>query len=140
MIGHWTGSYKYLSRRIPEEIRTRVTKFKIEIIEFDGNHFSGTVQDDIETGGMNGVGKIVGFIKNGKVEFVKEMPLQTIYTPYGSKIEEDKPHRKIYYSGEIMDNKIEGLWRFKFGKGKVNNRLVIFPRSKGTWEMKKDVL
>ena len=140
MIGKWTGTYKYLSNRIPEEIRNRETKFDIEIIEFDGNAFTGTVQDDLETGGMKGVGKIVGKINNGIVEFVKEMPIQSVYMPDGSKIEEEKPHRKIYYSGKISDNQIEGIWKFKFGIGKVNNRLVIFPRSKGTWKMKKNVL
>lgn len=139
MTGSWTGTYKFLSKRIPEEIRNLETIFKVEIIEFDGKNFSGTVQDDLETGGMNGVGKIVGKVKNGMVEFVKEMPIRTVYMPDGSKIEEDKPHRKIYYSGKILENQIEGVWRFKFGIGKVNNRLVIFPTSKGTWKMKKDV-
>lgn len=139
MKGNWTGTYQYLSKRIPEEFRNRETKFKIEIMEFDGCHFSGTVQDDLETGGMKGVGKIVGKVKNGIVEFVKEMPIQSVYMPDGSKIEEDKPHRKIYYSGHILNNQIEGVWRFKFGFGKVNNRLVIFPRSKGTWQLKKEV-
>lgn len=140
MVGNWTGTYKYLGKRIPEEIRCRETKFKIEIIEFNGNYFYGTVQDDLETGGMKGIGKIVGNVKNGILEFVKEMPIQSVYMPDGSKIEEGKPHRKIYYSGKIIGDQIEGIWKFKFGIGKVNNRLVIFPRSKGTWRMKKDAL
>jgi hypothetical protein len=140
MLGNWTGTYNYSSKRIPEEIRKLETNFKIEIKKFDGVRFSGTIEDDQSTGGMKGIGKIEGNIKNGIVHFVKEMPIQSVYMPDGSKIEENKPHRKIYYSGKIIDNQIEGVWKFKFGIGKVNNRLVIFPRSKGTWKMKKEAL
>jgi hypothetical protein len=140
MVGKWTGTYQYISKRTPEEIRNRATKFEIEIIEFDGITFTGTVKDDLETGGMNGVGKIVGKIRDGIVEFVKEMPNQSVYLPDGSKIEEEKPHRKIYYSGKLSDNQIEGIWKFKFGIGKVRNRLAVFPRTKGTWKMKKTLV
>lgn len=126
-----------MSKRIPEEIRKQETNFKIEIKKFDGVWFSGTIEDDQASGGMKGIGKIDGHIKNGVVYFVKEMPIQSVYMPDGSKIEEDKPHRKFYYSGTILDNTVEGVWKFKFGIGKVNNRLGIFPRSRGTWKMKK---
>ena len=119
--------------------KARNTKFKIEINEFDDLRFSGIVTDDEVTGGMKGIDNIVGRIKNGIVGFIKEMPTQTVYMRDGLKIEENKPHRKIYYSGKILDNQIEGVWKFKFGIGRVNNRLVIFPSSKGTWKMKKDV-
>lgn len=140
MLGNWTGTYKYLGTRFPEELRNRETKFTIEITDFDGIKFSGQVQDEPETGGMKGLGKIEGNVKNGIIKFIKEMPIQSVYMPDGSKVEEKKPHRKIYYSGKISDNQIEGIWKFKFGFGKVNNRWVIFPRSKGTWKMNKDVL
>ena len=54
MLGNWTGTYKYLGTRFPEELRNRETKFTIEITDFDGIKFSGQVQDEPETGGMKG--------------------------------------------------------------------------------------
>lgn len=139
MLGNWTGTYKYEGKRIPHESRERETIFHIKIQEFDGTIFSGIVQDDPATGGMQGIGLIHGQMKKGQIKFVKEMPIQTVYMPDGSKIEENKPHRKIYYSGSIFGNEAQGIWKFKFGFGMVNNRLVIFPRSKGAWSMKKDM-
>lgn len=137
MVGKWKGTYRYSSKRIPEEIRNREVKFEMEICDFDGTVFTGTIHDDVETGGMRGVGRISGTIRNGKVEFVKEMPMQAVYLPDGSKVEENKPHRKIYYAGSLVDNHAEGRWKFKWGIGKVQNRWAIFPRSTGTWNMKK---
>lgn len=138
MLGNWTGTYSYSSKRIPQELFDQEVKFHINILHFDGSHFSGTVEDDFETGGTKGIGKVSGHIKNGLVTFVKEMPIQTLYFSDGSRIEEDKPHRKIYYSGKLRNNEIEGTWKFKLGIGIVKNRLAIFPRSKGTWKMKKE--
>lgn len=137
MKGKWKGFYTQSSARLPEKIRTQETKFEVEITAFDGQKFSGTVQDDLATGGTRGIGKISGTIQNGTVNFVKEMPVQSVYTKEGSIIEEDRPHRKIYYSGKIKNNEIEGIWKFKLGLGTFNNRLVIFPKSKGTWKMKR---
>ncbi len=139
MLGKWTGTYKYLSQRLPEKVRNNEVKFDIEIIEFDCIRFSGLVKDDIETGGMKGTGKIEGHVKNGIIKFVKAMPTQSVYLQDGSNIEEDKPHRNIYYSGKISDNTIKGTWKFKWGIGKVKNRWVIFPGTKGTFEMKKAI-
>jgi hypothetical protein len=140
MIGKWTGSYTYFSKRLPEEVRNRETKFEIEILVFDGIHFSGIVRDDLATGGMKGEGKIIGKIKNDKLEFVKEMPIQTVYMPDGSKIQEEKPHRKIYYTGVLSDKQMQGTWKFRFGMGIVNRRLVVFPPSTGNWRMTKNDL
>lgn len=140
MLGKWTGTYKYLSKRLPENLRNRETKFEIDIIEFDGNYFTGIVQDDLSTGGMRGTGKITGVVKNGRMKFIKEMPIQSVYLPDGTRIEQDKPHRKIYYTGKFRGDYIKGIWKFKFGIGIIKNRLAIFPRSIGSWEMKKNVL
>jgi hypothetical protein len=138
MLGNWTGTYTYLGNRLPEKVRNLETKFHIKINEFDGLNFSGIVEEDGATGGMSGIGKIEGKIENGMVYFVKRMPNLSVYFPDGTKVNEDKPHRKIYYSGKLEGEQLAGIWKFKFGFGKVKNRLTIFPRSKGKWEMKKD--
>jgi hypothetical protein len=138
MVGKWTGNYTYFSKRLREEVRNRETKFEIEILVYDGIHFSGIVRDDLATGGMKGEGKIIGKIKNGKLEFVKEMPIQTIYMHDGSEIQEEKPHRKIYYRGVLSGKQMQGTWKFKFGMGIINHQLVIFPRSTGSWQMTKN--
>jgi len=136
MKGNWKGTYRYLSTRVPEELLRLEIPFNIRIEEFDGMRFSGRIEDDTTNGGMEGIGRITGRINDETIEFIKEMPRQSAYLPDGTRIVEDKPHRKIYYSGKIAGNSAEGIWKFKFGIGKVNNRWAIFPRSKGTWQMK----
>jgi hypothetical protein len=140
MKGTWIGTYKHESKRIPESKRNQITMFKIVITEFDGINFSGEVEDDVDTGGTRGKGIIEGQIINGKITFVKKMPIQTYLLPDGSLKEENQPHRKIYYSGTFDNDSIKGTWKFKFGIGKINNKLALFLPIKGKWEMKRNVL
>lgn len=137
MKGTWSGTYTYLNKRLSEELHKRETKFKIIIDQFDGVNFSGWVEDDIESGGMKGNGTIEGTLIKDKIKFIKMMPTQTVYLPDGSKHNENKPHRKIYYTGVKINNSIKGQWKFKIGFGRVNNRLALFLASRGLWEMKK---
>lgn len=137
MTGTWIGTYKHESKRIPESRRNQITAFKIVIHQFDGINFTGEVEDDIETGGTRGKGIIEGQIVRNKINFIKLMPIQTFLLPDGSLKEENQPHRKIYYSGILDNNSIKGTWKFKFGIGKINNRLFLFLPNKGKWEMKR---
>jgi hypothetical protein len=52
MKGTWKGYYRYNSEWIRKKTGFEKTRFTIEIIEFDGKNFSGTVTDDADTGGM----------------------------------------------------------------------------------------
>lgn len=137
MLGKWTGTYQYVGKRINKVRQNRITQFEIEIIEFEGIHFSGKVQDDLATGGTPGIGKITGKIKDNKISFIKEMPVQAIILKDGTRMEEDKPHRKIYYTGILEKGEIKGKWKFKFGFGKVHNQWVIFAGTRGIWQMKR---
>ncbi|AEA43511.1 hypothetical protein [Fluviicola taffensis] len=138
MTGKWTGIYQHESKRIPENRRNQQTRFKIEITQFDGKNFSGTIEDDLETGGTRGTGIIEGKIKGNQLRFIKKMPIQTSLDKNGNIIEEQKPHRSIFYTGIIQNDTVKGLWRFKFGIGIFQGKFAIFPSIKGSWEMTKE--
>ncbi|WP_341900445.1 hypothetical protein [Fluviicola taffensis] len=138
MIGIWNGAYQHQSKRIPEDRRNQQTRFRIEITLFDGSNFSGTVEDDLKTGGTRGNGIIEGRLKGNQIEFIKKMPVHTSLDRKGNRIEEQKPHRNIYYSGELKNNLVKGTWKFKFGIGKFNDKWALFPAVKGVWEMAKE--
>lgn len=68
------------------------------------------------------------------------MPIQTYLFPDVNLQESNQPHRKIYYSGIFENDLIKETWKFKFGIGKINNKLALFLPIKGKWEMKRNVL
>lgn len=136
LTGIWKGYYQYENKRLPESYATRNTEFTIEITSFDGRNFEGKVYDDLESGGTRGIGIIEGKIKDNKIRFVKKMPVSTVVYPDGRVVEEDKPHRNIYYEGSFENNVFKGIWRFKFGI-EFRRGILVYPPSKGTWQMKK---
>lgn len=138
MKGKWNGSY-WFSGNVPESLKDRKTGFELTIDDYSNSKISGTVSDNIETGGTKGIGNFSGTIKGNKIKFVKRMPIRTVVVQDGTRIEEDKPHRPIHYSG-IIDydtNSIKGTWKFKIGIGLVKGRLAFYPETKGEWEMSK---
>ncbi|MFZ1634859.1 MAG: hypothetical protein WAT43_13340 [Chitinophagales bacterium] len=137
MTGTWTGTYQHESERIPEERRNQRTKFKINIIDFDGVHFSGEIEDEVESGGMQGVGRIEGKLIDNKISFIKMMPIQTVYMPDGTRTQLQNRHRNIYYSGIVSGDSIKGVWKLKFGVRLINNKIAIFYPIKGNWEMRR---
>ena len=137
MTGNWSGTYQHESKRIPEERRKQRTKFKINIIDFDGVRFSGEIEEETESGGMQGVGKIEGRIIDNKITFVKMMPFQTLYMPDGTRTQIQNRHRNIYYSGIVSGDSIHGVWKLKFGVRLIKNKIAIFYPIKGNWEMRR---
>ncbi|HUI93249.1 MAG TPA: hypothetical protein VLX68_13460 [Chitinivibrionales bacterium] len=138
MIGKWTGSYRYsgwLMRKLIPYIETR---FEINISEFDGHTFKGTVQDDLSTGGTPGIGSIDGIISEYKIEFIKKMPIRASYLTSGKHlIEQGKKHPPIYYSGVFGPDLTEagGKWRIKTGFALVGFLPALRLPLRGEWTM-----
>lgn len=116
MMGTWNGSYTY---DMPEEYKdekTQKVEFKIIIKSIHKNQFTGTVEDNILTGGTPGVGSIIGNFDDYELTFEKNMPIYTRIERNGSHtIDKNKKHPAIIYSGEFSRNKriVTGSWIFK---------------------------
>lgn len=140
MIGNWLGFYQYNRQDIQKIIGFEKTGFTIVIDFFDGEHFKGTVQDDVNTGGMKEMGIIIGSVDNNKVIFKKLMPKRDfIIDDKGSRQITDKKHPTLYYSGTFsMDkNQISGQWKFGYTIGLLWGFIPIpFRPAKGIWNMK----
>ncbi|MFT5602151.1 MAG: hypothetical protein ACI9N1_002403 [Flavobacteriales bacterium] len=138
MEGKWEGTYWYLGKLSKSLLDGRVG-FEMTIYESKEVEFIGEISDKIEEGGTRGIGSVVGTVQKNKIEFVKQMPFKSVVMADGTRIEEKKKHRPIYYSGIIdeFNGSIEGTWKFKKGIGFVNGRLALYGGTKGKWEMKK---
>ncbi|MBV5284035.1 MAG: hypothetical protein JZU53_16555 [Paludibacter sp.] len=136
MKGTWKGTYKYVT-----ELNTKVSKietlFTIIIAEYDGLNFKGTVTDDLESGGTRGEGVIKGKLKEGKIEFVKQMPIATFFTKEAVQIEISKKHKPIYYSGILNNGAFEGKWKIKGGILFHKSVLRFSFGTFGEWKMHK---
>lgn len=138
-IGTWVGFYQFDSETMLKRNGFERTGFTIEILTIIKDEFAGRVQDDLATGGMNGIGTITGKISGNSITFVKLMPKMLVIHPDGHHEERNKPHQPLYYSGIFAaDSKtISGEWHFKtpflmkmflsvIGMGSANS---------GTWTM-----
>ena len=132
MQGTYKGTYTYHKHH---RLMGQETKFTIIITDYDGTSFTGTVTDDVENGGTKGEGTIKGSIKNGKIEFIKQMPVMTLGTQDGKRIEVPKKHRPVNYSGTLIGNVFEGDWKIK--RGMIFNKFVIAfgIGTTGIWKM-----
>ena len=132
MRGTWHGKYSYNYNG-----NSTVTNFEIEIIEFDGFNFSGTVEDDEQTGGTPGKGVITGTLKNGIVSFKKQMPILAVISKNGRRDTFPKKHVPIYYTGRLTTKSdVNGEWVIK--RKLILNKFIIAlgTGAKGKWEMK----
>lgn len=139
MIGTWKGKYKYNMNQ-NSEFNNKEVEFIIEIKEFDGEKFIGTVQDIDENYGTKGLGTIEGKLSGNHIEFVKQMPIKTMLViNNGKKIEvENKKHNPILYSGVLnSSNSYLGNWKIKGGISFIQKLFYISFGTKGTWEMIK---
>jgi hypothetical protein len=138
-IGYWIGEYKF-----DKEVHQKMsgfdsTNFEIEITKVDNCNFSGKVQDDLSTGGTEGIGEIIGKVSGEKIEFIKQMPVMTLMVGKdGIRKKLNKSHRKIYYQGIFSGDRksISGKWRFKFGFIWFGLIPIPVTPTKGTWTMK----
>jgi hypothetical protein len=129
----------WFAGKVPDVLKNRKTEFELIIDKYFNSKISGTISDNVENGGTKGVGNFSGTVKGNKIKFIKRMSISTSVLLDGTRIEEDKPHRPIYYKG-IIDadsNSIKGTWKFKIGFGFVQGRLAFYPGTKGEWEMRK---
>jgi len=134
MQGTYKGTYTYHKH---PRLMGQETKFTIIITDCDGTSFTGTVTDDVENGGSRGEGTIKGSIKNDKIEFIKQMPIMTLGTKDGKRIEVAKKHRPVDYSGTFIGDTFEGDWKIKRGMI-FNTFLIAFGiGTTGTWKMAK---
>jgi hypothetical protein len=139
--GKWKGVYKYNNQKYQEISGFEQTNFQLSIESFQNSVFRGTIQDDLSTGGTEGIGTIQGKINENRVEFIKEMPTLTLFIDnQGGRKIYNKPHPKIYYQGILSANQktITGTWKIKFSiiwKGIIP--IILLPTS-GTWSIQND--
>lgn len=138
MIGTWKGKYKYNLKQ-NSKFNNKEVQFLLEITEFDGEKFIGTVQDEDTEFGTKGQGIIEGKLNGDHIEFIKQMPVRTMLLKNGKKIEaKNKKHHPIYYTGTSnMKDSFSGQWKIKAGISFTNMILYISFGTKGTWEITK---
>lgn len=138
MTGTWVGYYQYDNPDHQKAIGFDKTFFTITIKSFDGKYFTGIVNDDVKSGGMEGSGEIVGEINEGSIHFKKLMPRESLIYPKGEIKDSDRKHPTLYYTGVISKDKkeISGVWKFKITIGLLFGFLPIpYRPGKGTWSM-----
>ena len=137
--GHWIGQYKFDKKTHQEISGFEATNFEMEITAVENNKFVGKVQDDLSTGGTEGIGEVRGKVVGENIEFIKQMPIMTfILEKKGIRETLNRKHRKIYYSGTFSTDKnsINGHWRFKSGFIWIGFIPVLVNPTKGTFTMK----
>ncbi|MXN89655.1 hypothetical protein GR160_00300 [Flavobacterium sp. Sd200] len=140
MQGTWKGYYRYEKETIRDIVGFEQTNYTITITSFNGKNFEGIVNDDIETGGMEGTGKIIGTLIDNKITFEKFMPKASVIINTDGELKKtNKKHKTLYYSGKISDTKKEimGTWRFNLSLILLFGFIpIIYRPGKGTWSMK----
>ena|ERR1051326_1239729 len=136
--GRWMGYYTYDKNEYNKIRGFDRTNFTLDIISVVGNKFTGKVQDDLTTGGTEGVGEIIGKFIDDRIEFVKQMPIMTLLVDRkGTKKTFNRKHRPIYYSGQFSNDhkSISGHWKFKFGFIWFGIIPIPVKSTTGTWAM-----
>ena len=139
--GNWNGTYQY---NLPNEFkddRMIDVNFTLTIDNVKGKTFTGTVKDDLTTGGTPGTGIIKGTFDNDTIYFTKNMPISSTIDEDGKHSNNtNKKHPTLMYEGLFSRSKqiITGTWKFKskalYFKGFIP-RLVS--RGTGTFVMNK---
>lgn len=140
-IGKWKGHYSFEDEEVNRIRGFEKTFFEMDIWSVNGNAFTGNIQDDLTTGGTEGVGTISGNITGDSIDFVKLMPVMTLLIDRkGTRKTANRRHRPIYYTGQFSsDGKtVSGTWRFKRGFLWLGILPVPVRASKGTWSMTRE--
>lgn len=136
--GQWTGNYSFDNDKISKARGFEKTFFEIEILSVSDKMFTGEIQDDLTTGGTEGIGEILGKITGNGIDFVKLMPVLTLLVgKNGTRKTYNKKHRPIYYTGQFSSDgqTVGGTWRFKFGFIWIGIFPVPIMPCKGIWSM-----
>ncbi|SFU55527.1 hypothetical protein SAMN05216480_10741 [Pustulibacterium marinum] len=134
----YSGTYWYTGA-VPKDLKNVRTNFQLELEATNDLKFTGTVEDDVTTGGTPGIGNIEGEWKKNTIVFVKQMPVFTHFNSDGSMVTGRPPHQPIYYKGNVdtVTGNIRGTWKVKFSVSFSKGRLWILPSVKGEWEMRQ---
>ncbi|MGH1520469.1 hypothetical protein [Chryseobacterium sp. JK1] len=137
MIGTWKGKYKYNIKK-SSEFYDKEVEFLLKITVFDGENFAGTVQDNDHEYGTRGIGTIIGKINDNCIEFIKQMPIKTMVSMNGKRVEnENEKHPPIYYTGiSNLKDSYSGHWKIK-GSSVISKLLYLLIGVKGIWEIAK---
>ena len=113
--------------------------FMIRIKRVWFGNFRGYVEEDVEQGGMFGVGRVKGKIRGLNIAFVKRMPFFSMISEDGSLEYFDVPHTPILYEGTLneLTNEIIGTWLIEENTVKDGEGLLFMPKARGTFFMKK---
>jgi hypothetical protein len=136
MKGHYKGYYEYDKKNLQKGVTGGVTFFFADITETDGSRFSGTIQDDVFTGGTPGIGTISGELKGDRITFIKQMPVASFIVD-GQMKTLDRKHPEIYYEAIKDDRKFSGTWKIRSGFFRDGLLLMLRAKTTGTWEMEK---
>ena len=104
-LGQWAGHYSFMDEKINKIRGFEKTFFEIEILSVNNNEFAGKIQDDLTTGGTEGIGQVSGKIVGDRIDFVKLMPVMTwIVDREGTRKTLNRKHSPIYYSGQFSSD------------------------------------
>lgn len=137
-LGQWTGYYSFKNKDFNKIRGFEKTFFDLEILSVKEDTFIGKIQDDLTTGGTEGIGEISGKIVGDRINFVKLMPVMTLLVDRkGTRKTYNKRHRPIYYTGQFTSDgeTVAGTWQFKFGFVWIGIFPVPVIPSKGIWSM-----
>nr|WP_321229785.1 hypothetical protein [uncultured Psychroserpens sp.] len=139
--GIWNGTYQYAPRDEFKDDKMIDVNFTITIDNVKKNTFTGTVKDDLSTGGTPGTGIIKGKFDNDRMYFTKKMPISSTIDETGKRNNNtNKKHPTLIYEGAFSRSKqiITGTWKFKtkalYFKGFIP---YLFSRGTGTFVMSK---
>lgn len=140
MKGKWTGFYQYKDESTQRMLGVDRTYFTIIIDDFDGEYFSGEVEDDLDTKGTPGIGQIQGQRVGDEIRFLKHMPIHaTLNMDGNTSYNEKEKHPPIYYEGKLVSNGniFQGSWEMKTGFT-VFGFFIHILSTHGTWQMRKE--
>jgi hypothetical protein len=138
MIKKWKGFYQYNSDKTQNIIGHPRTFFTIEMEIFEDDTLKGTVQEELSTGGMSGVGVIEGEVYENSIYFEKQMPTKSvILDKNGARETSNTKHATLYYVGELEGvNKYKGTWEFEKKWGFMFGIIPYkYCPGNGVWEM-----